>query len=647
MAFNKRKVIVSTIAVYATILIAGVFVDAATGITFAALATLPAILVLATLSWTKGKWNDQRGIAPTEKLRQFGSENLRQYSGIRGQSAFCMRLPDARTVAIAFLLVMIVIEIGALARWLTYPIFPTEMYSDPSWKFANIESALYHSFGLLSSFIIVLLAFSFLFRNQIQDIPARIKGIHHSKSLNGNKSVVSNGGAEGPNNDENLPARIGSNPYQLQARTVIEKKFELPFGSRKQYWPILLCALIVAPLMTIYPHLPGVNPVGSGVSTDEKYYVDSLKQLRNLNGQDQVKQLFKISGGDRPLSLAFMMWLGDITKVPDPLVIRYLPLILAPASVASVYLLVRYTFQGSDARESKLESRKFASIAAILAAVSPQLVVGIYAGIFANWLALIPATLSIVLIIKTLDLSIKSKARQIDWIRIALYSLGLFGTLSLTMLLHVYTWGFLVITSIVFTLITTFTLLRSHRENAKDILVVVTFVAIVIGATVVSDFAKSSYFSVRSGLSRDAILTTNSVDLGNFFSRWDTINFTSTSYLGGFLLSPVILILCLLWLLQSNYFRGLDRFILSMIFVLTVPLLFGSNVIQARIIYVVPLFIPAALSLGLLKRTDKTTFGIVVAAAALSMTVYALRAMANFYLIAPQYTTLDEPFLMP
>jgi hypothetical protein len=59
------------------------------------------------------------------------------------------------------------------------------------------------------------------------------------------------------------------------------------------------------------------------------------------------------------------------------------------------------------------------------------------------------------------------------------------------------------------------------------------------------------------------------------------------------------------------------------------------------------LFIPAALSLGLLKRTDKTTFGIVVAAAALSMTVYALRAMANFYLIAPQYTTLDEPFLMP
>ena len=86
-------------------------------------------------------------------------------------------MPGARRVGVAFLLIIIVIESGALVRWITYPAFPAEMYGDASWKFAGLESALFHSLSLLSPYLVVLIAFSFLYKWYIIDLLKKVSHV--------------------------------------------------------------------------------------------------------------------------------------------------------------------------------------------------------------------------------------------------------------------------------------------------------------------------------------------------------------------------------------------------------------------------------------------------------------------------------------
>src|SRR5207247_8088639 len=95
-------------------------------------------------------------------------------SGQRNESSSPLERADIQRVVRAFLVVIIILEIGALARWTTYPLYPTEIYGDPSWRFAELESALFHSLGLLSPFLVVLVGFSFLYKWFILDVLKKI-----------------------------------------------------------------------------------------------------------------------------------------------------------------------------------------------------------------------------------------------------------------------------------------------------------------------------------------------------------------------------------------------------------------------------------------------------------------------------------------
>jgi hypothetical protein len=105
--------------------------------------------------------------------------------------------------------------------------------------------------------------------------------------------------------------------------------------------------------------------------------------------------------------------------------------------------------------------------------------------------------------------------------------------------------------------------------------------------------------------------------------------------------------LALLWVFRSSYQKAFDRLLLSMIFLLAIPILFGSSDIQARVFYVVPLFIPALLSLNSLRQQNNGTFFLAISALAISMAVYALRAITNMDLVLPEGYEIEEPFLIP
>ncbi|HJS82030.1 MAG TPA: hypothetical protein VJ742_04260, partial [Nitrososphaera sp.] len=138
---------------------------------FFGIATLPVLMGLIALSLI---WN-----------RRTASPNITQ-----SVSNF-----PRKTVAMVYLGIVIAVEVGALGRWLSYPAIPTEIYGDPSWALALLESSLFQVFDLLSPVLFIVAALSFVYRWYVPALVNRIFrrndkgstspsfGVNHSSSV--------------------------------------------------------------------------------------------------------------------------------------------------------------------------------------------------------------------------------------------------------------------------------------------------------------------------------------------------------------------------------------------------------------------------------------------------------------------------------
>jgi hypothetical protein len=416
---------------------------------------------------------------------------------------------------------------------------------------------------------------------------------------------------------------------------------------------VLAAAMLISIGVTLYPHLPGVNQSGTGISTDEQAYINWLAEFRALPSQGVVTTSSEMVSTvfaelpDRPLSILLMLAVGDLTGQSDANVVRLLPVVLAPAFVLVSYSFVRYGYRVDVHEKSvKQNTQIIAVIVAMAAALSPQIVVGLYGGFLANWLALIPGFLAILLAVRIADEMGKVRNQDISRKHIAIYASCFFATLTLAMLFHVYTWGFVILVSILFAFFSYFSMRKVRIVTKRDALKMVAVLVGVIVASIVTDIAKSFLFSTSSGLVEDTFLAGRTFDLGNFSSRWEILGFTLEAYVGGFLSHPGVMMLAFFWVSKGSYTRGFERIIFSMLFVLTVPLLFGNTVIQARLLYMVPLFIPAIFAACNMHREKGLASKIAIVALLFSLATYSLRAMANLYLVLPDGYEIDYPFLV-
>src|SRR5919106_679854 len=161
---------------------------------------------------------------------------------------------------------------------------------------------------------------------------------------------------------------------------------------------LLLLAIVLSIVLVLIPQHPLINKDNQYIGVDTGYYAGWIGELsRSKSLSDFTYQLFVVhgQGGDRPLALLFLFSLyqiagGGNTSLAE--VIEYFPLILGPGIVLAFYFLtVELT-----------RNEKIALIAAFLAAVSYHTLVGIYAGFYANWLALIVAYISIIFLFRYL-----------------------------------------------------------------------------------------------------------------------------------------------------------------------------------------------------------------------------------------------------
>ena len=553
----------------------------------------------------------------------------------RNESSSPLERADIKRVIGAFLVIIVILEIGALARWTTYPLYPTEIYGDPSWRFAELESALFHSLGLLSPFLVVLIGFSFFYKWFILDVLKKIgRTIRGDNNLPGKTEPVSSERTKTNRIDTTNTARWEYSDGGAESEAPVVATYAPKSSSitvRNVHWMILSAALIIAPLLAMYPHLPGINPEGSGVSTDEQYYVNWMSKLRAESGtwSDVVANSFTINKGDRPLTLLLILAISNLTGSPDLLVVRYLPAALAPLIVLANYLLLRYSLKSKDDMKIKV----YASIGAIFAVFSPQIVVGEYAGFLANWIALVMVYFALYFLIRGWETNNRNHA---------IHSFGiLFVLLLLIMLTHLYTWTHFLAVMLLFGGMS-FVFARKSVAAPK---IKILLLLIVVGTMFPMDYAKSSYFSTPAATASDSAIATNIMPQDTN-TRWDRLFFTMSSYVGGFLSNPALLLLAVIWMLKADLSKGLERLLISMFFISALPIAVGSVEFQTRVLYNIPFQIPALLALYGTKFRSRTSL-ILLIAIVLSFATYAVSAMANLYLQLPEGYVLENQFLLP
>lgn len=390
-----------------------------------------------------------------------------------------------------------------------------------------------------------------------------------------------------------IKTRQSSEPVDLLQKQV-------PRRIKVTYLPLFI--LLSIAIATI-PHLPTVNEGNRQVGVDTGFYVNWAGALNNsINPSEFFYQAFvEQRGGDRPIALILLFALQKITNANLFSVVENVPLILGPALVLTVYFLTR-----------ELTSNDTVSLlAAFLTAISFHVLVGIYAGFYANWLALIFGYLGFIFLFRFLKRGGKEN--------LVIYT----GLTLLTLFSHVYTWSILAIVTGVFLAVM---LKMNYKRNA-------TLLLIALFSTVAVDLARTG-LGASSGFEEDAQIAERLVGPEQFTLRWNNLTYTTSTFVGGIFANFIIFGLGLYWLFKTRMKEPVSTFIMVFLSVGILPFLFGEWVIQTRVFYNIPFQIPAAIALfhvgrqsgGLLKTAPVYIWLIAM----------SILAVSNFYLIAPE-----------
>jgi hypothetical protein len=414
-------------------------------------------------------------------------------------------------------------------------------------------------------------------------------------------------------------------PTQLLIRTIFariprpnrkwwllsDEQLTQPEKSRSKKSRILYLSLFVllSISLALIPQLSTVNKENQQIGSDSEAYAEWITQLRQAeNLQDFLKISFvDILQGDRPLTLFFLFLLTTIIEAPVLDTVEYLPIILGPALVLVVYFLTR-----------ELTSNETASLfAASLTGLGYfQVSMGIYAGFYANWIALLIGYLSLVFFFRFLRTSNKE-------------SLSIFFVLLVSVLFsHAYTWAVITIVMSIFLII--LLLLKSYPRGNIILLL------LAVMSSVIFDVIKTTMlesFGSAGGVKLVLVLAQSSIGLKELGLVWDTLVDATQHHYGGILCNFIVLILIIYWLVRSNLRTDFNMFIIVFLMIGIPPLFLGDWVIQSRVFYNIPFQIPAALALTYIsgpKNALKILPPIYVWLIAIS-----IWTVSNFYKVTP------------
>ena len=366
----------------------------------------------------------------------------------------------------------------------------------------------------------------------------------------------------------------------------------------------LLLFVSLSIIIAIIPNQPPINKDNQQIGVDTGFYVNWVNILLHSNNlQEFIQQAFVIqSAGDRPLVLIFLFTIVKILNANLVYIIQHSPIVLGPALVLVVYFLTR-----------ELTSNDTTSLlASFLTAISFHTLIGIYAGFYANWFALIIGYLSFVFLIRYFKKPTKP-------------NLIIFSTLiAILMFSHLYTWTILIIVAGIFLAV----MFKLNYYRRKSIILLL----LIISSSVLIDIIRTITVGSSSGIQRDiSVASRAGAGLAQFALRWSNLIDSIQIQLGGLFNNFIILILGLYWLFHCNLRELSTIFLVIFLSIGVIPLFFGDWIIQTRIFYNIPFQIPAAIALTYIKKQANGT--IILLPICIWLASLAIIAVSNFYLI--------------
>jgi hypothetical protein len=332
--------------------------------------------------------------------------------------------------------------------------------------------------------------------------------------------------------------------------------------------------LILGALMTlsvIMILIPNTDDMHGPIGEDTLTYVNWAADLQSSASPDQVyrKSFVEIQDGDRPLSL-FLLYLASLfLPLSAVTIIEFvLPALVAPALVLTIYFLTK-----------ELTSNNLVVLfTCFVTAISFQVIAGMYAGLLANGIALLPAYVSLIFLAKYLKTSKK------------LYWLLFIIALIILLLTHTYTWTIIIIFVVLFNIV----LLINKKYTSNQIILV--FVA--LSMVIVVDLLKSAITGSTLGLTRDLVLA-EATDYGftQFDIKWGNLVHVTQVHMAGIFGNIILLLLAIYGTMSVKYKSTIGIFVLVFISIAILPLFFGGKVILSRVLYDIPFQIPVGLAM--------------------------------------------------
>jgi hypothetical protein len=366
---------------------------------------------------------------------------------------------------------------------------------------------------------------------------------------------------------------------------------------------LYLLGIILLSIIIIYiPHLPTINKNNQNIGDDSNDYVNFLGPLTNSHSIQQIFNVF-ISQlqGDRALSLiAFYLISNIIDQSNLTHAIELLPLILSPLLIITIYFLTMEITSNPG----------ISLLSSFLTGTSFQTLIGIYGGLYANWLSIIFGYVAILFLIRTL--------KKFTKLNIFVFSI----LMIIVLLTHEPTWPILFLILSIFMVVTLYI-----YPNLKKTIVAL-FIAII--PSVIIEISRM-VLTKNSGIVRDIAFANNQgVGLHDIYNIWKNLVASTQTYLGGLFGNSIILILVIYWLHKCDIKEKSNILFVVFLSITTLPIFFGDKIILCRVLYEIPFQIPAAIALADIKKNNGYIFTFTIC---LWIVIIAIRAVSNFYFI--------------
>jgi hypothetical protein len=369
----------------------------------------------------------------------------------------------------------------------------------------------------------------------------------------------------------------------------------------------LAAVLLLSTALPLIPYLPSINPEFKPASVDIRYYSRWLDNMLTVDRWVAVEYAFYgMRNGNRPLYLMLLYCLVSL-GIPKQVMLNFEALLISPFFALAVYYTAK-RLSGSGI---------YAFSASLAGSLGFSMTVGMMAGFFAAWTALIPFYICVALTPRLTDGSLKS-------LTIVLVS-------SIGMLyIHPWTWSLLMA---ILTLHLASSTLQSFRKGNfkldKHLL------AVLIG-NAIADIVKTLVYPSYGGLASSTAVLGNGWAFGlePLLDLPRNLHRLTVSYVDGLFFNPLHMALALIGVLSlSKKGDSLSRLFVIWLAVVSLIFPFSSIGLQSHLLFATPFPILIAEGLWVLSRLltsfDSKLPRLLQAFFITSSLTYTVRALCN------------------